>query len=163
LQTIPRSGSSGGKSEDEVLEGICDNLLNQLPQQFNIEDVNRLKPVVRENSMNTVITQDVLRYNRLIERIYSTVNKLKRAINGLEIMDKNLDKLATELMNNQVPSSWKANSISYPTMKNLGFYFKDLLYRLKIFKDWIYGEQPKIFWLPMFHFTHGFLTGILQN
>jgi len=62
--------------------------LNQLPPQFNIEDVNRLKPVVRENSMNTVITQDVLRYNRLIERIYSTVNKLKRAINGLEIMDK---------------------------------------------------------------------------
>lgn len=30
-------------------------------------------------------------------------------------------------------------------------------------KDWIYGEQPIIFWMPMFHFTQSFNTGIYQN
>lgn len=77
-----------------------------------MEDINRLKPVKRENSLNTVVTQDALRYNRLISKIYSTVNNLKRAINGLEIMDQYKDILATELLNNLVPSSWKANNIS---------------------------------------------------
>mmetsp|Transcript_44969 Transcript_44969/g.98259 ORF Transcript_44969/g.98259 Transcript_44969/m.98259 type:complete len:105 (+) Transcript_44969:2396-2710(+) len=61
LQTIPRGGGGGGKSEDEVLEGICDNLLKTLPAEFSVEDVMRLKPVMRENSLNTVVTQDVLR------------------------------------------------------------------------------------------------------
>lgn len=112
LLTIPRGGSGGGQSEDEVLENLCDSLLNELPKEFSVEDVVRLKPVMRENSLNTVITQDVLRYNRLIVKIYSTVNNLKRAINGLEVMDSSMDILSGELLNNLVPSSWKANNIS---------------------------------------------------
>jgi hypothetical protein len=71
--------------------------------------------------MNTVLTQDSLSYNRLIEKIHQTLNKLKKAINGLELMDASMDILAGELMNNVVRSSWLANNISYPTMKPLGF------------------------------------------
>jgi len=71
--------------------------------------------------MNTVLTQDSLSYNRLIEKIHQTLTKLKKAINGLELMDASMDILAGELMNNVVPSSWLANNISYPTMKPLGF------------------------------------------
>jgi hypothetical protein len=42
-------------------------------------------------------------------------------------MDSALDLLTFELLNNIVPSSWKANNISYPTMKKLGFYYNDLI------------------------------------
>lgn len=48
-------------------------------------------------------------------------------------------------------------------MKPLGFYWRDLIKRLIAIKDWIYGEQPSIFWISMFHFTQSFNTGIFQN
>jgi len=87
--------------------------------------------------MNTVLTQDALRFNRLIEKIQQTLTKLKKAINGLEIMDGAMDILGGELLNNVVPTSWLANNISYPTMKPLGFYWRDLIKRLLAIKDWI--------------------------
>lgn len=144
IQTIPRGGGGGGESTDTVMENKCIELLNSQPKldemdtiQFSVEDISRLKPVSRDNSMNTVLTQDSLRFNRLIEKIKQTLTKLKKAINGLEIMDGAMDILGGELLNNVVPSSWLANNISYPTMKPLGFYWKDLIKRLLAIKDWI--------------------------
>lgn len=76
IQTIPRGGGGGGGSQDKVLEDKCIELLNSQPKlnemdtiYFSVDDIQRLKPVSRENSMNTVLTQDSLRYNRLIEKI----------------------------------------------------------------------------------------------
>jgi len=48
-------------------------------------------------------------------------------------------------------------------MKKLGFYFRDLIKKIGIIREWVYGEQPDLFWMPMFHFTQSFLTGLLQN
>lgn len=48
----------------------------------------------------------------MVEKIFATLTKLKKAINGLEIMDGSMDILAGELLNNVVPSSWLANNIS---------------------------------------------------
>lgn len=61
LMTLPRSAGSSAESEEKEMETLCNQLLKDLPEEFSMDDVNRLKPVVRDNSLNTVITQDVLR------------------------------------------------------------------------------------------------------
>lgn len=76
IQTIPRGGGGAGGSQDKVLEDKCIELLSSQPIldemgtiQYSVADIERLKPSTRENSMNTVLTQDSLRQNRLIEKI----------------------------------------------------------------------------------------------
>jgi hypothetical protein len=68
IQTIPRGGGGGGESQDKILEDKCVELLNSLPKldemdqiYYSVDDVLRLKPISRDNSMNTVLAQDSLR------------------------------------------------------------------------------------------------------
>ena len=56
-------------------------------------DVSQFKPVSNNNIFNTVLTQDSLGYNRLIDKITKTLNKIKKAINRVELMDDVMDKL----------------------------------------------------------------------
>ena len=53
--------------------------------------------------------------------------------------------------------------VSFPSLKTLGGYFKDLLERLAWFKEWVENGLPKVLWITRFFFTQGFLTGTKQN
>lgn len=48
-------------------------------------------------------------------------------------------------------------------MKKLGSYIKDLKVRLEFFQNWYDNGIPAYFAINKFFFTHGFLTGALQN
>ena len=55
-------------------------------------------------------------------------------------------------MNNKIPEVWLKKS--YPSLKTLMSYSKDLGKRIDMFKSWIRNKKvPKIFWLPGFYFT----------
>ena len=60
-----------------------------------------------------------------------------------------------------MPKQWA--KVSYPTMRSLASFIKDLNQRMRMLKQWIEsGEAPAVFWLPGFYFPHSFLTAILQ-
>lgn len=62
-------------------------------------------------------------------------------------------------MNNKIPEVWLKKS--YPSLKTLMGYAKDLSLRIKMFNDWIdSGKVPKLFWISGFYFTQSFFTGV---
>jgi len=51
-----------------------------------MDSVTKLFPVIRQNSMNTVLTHELIRFNRLLERILNTLEDLRLAQCGQILM-----------------------------------------------------------------------------
>jgi len=158
----PKTGSSeGGRSSDSILAESSENFLEGLPQLFDTEAIQAKYPVLYDDSMNTVLNQELLRFNKLLAKIRSTLVDIGKAVKGLVIMNAELESVATGILTNVRPTVWQ--KVSYPSLKPLGAYVADLAARLKFLQDWIDVGAPSTFWISGFYFTQSFLTGQLQN
>ena len=52
-------------------------------------------PVVYNESMNTVLAQECIRYNKLTSTIKTSLRELGKALKGLAVMSKDLDAVGT--------------------------------------------------------------------
>ena len=161
LSLLPRITTDEGMSVDSIIMEKADQILAKLPEPFNTEDVLEKFPVVYENSMNTVLNQEIVRYNKLTMKIKNTLIQLRKAIEGFVIMTDELDEIYIKILNNQVSDSWHAHA--YPSVKPLTSWFENYLERIKFISNWIENGQPNSFWISGFFFTQSFLTGVLQN
>lgn len=85
--------------------------------------------------MNTVLIQEVLRYNTLLNIIRNSLKDLIQALQGFKVMVANLDNLAESIKNNVIPRMWAEKS--YPSLKPLLSYHKDIIERTNMFSEWI--------------------------
>ena len=53
-----------------------------------------------EESMNTVVCQEVIRYNRLLQVMTVSLVNVKKALKGLVVMSDELESLANSLYDN---------------------------------------------------------------
>uniref|UniRef100_A0A5F9CIR0 Dynein axonemal heavy chain 3 n=1 Tax=Oryctolagus cuniculus TaxID=9986 RepID=A0A5F9CIR0_RABIT len=157
LLTLPRQSGGSGKSPQELAQDI----LSKLPNDFNLEEIMRLYPVVYEESMNTVLRQEIIRFNRLTKVVRRSLINLGRAIKGQVLMSSELEEVFNSMLVGKVPAMWASKS--YPSLKPLGGYVADLLARLAFFQEWIDSGPPVVFWISGFYFTQSFLTGVSQN
>lgn len=60
------------------------------PQPWIIEDIYKIYPTLYEESMNTVLIQELIRYNKLLEIMISTIKNAKKALKGQIVMSEEL-------------------------------------------------------------------------
>ncbi|KAI8801429.1 dynein heavy chain and region D6 of dynein motor-domain-containing protein [Cladochytrium replicatum] len=178
LDVQPRIVStSGGQSSEESVIQAATSILEEWPNQILLEipadEKEALNGLVAAvlfkkdksgrmlNSLSTVLSQEVVRFNKLLGIVKASLQTLIKAVKGLVVMSAELDLVFNSLVNNEVPSLW-ANA-AYPSLKPLGAWVKDLIKRIEFVSQWAETGQPQSFWLSGFFFPQGFLTGVLQN
>ena len=140
---------------------IAVNILSDFPKCFDMKKAEEKYPVLYEESMNTVLTQELNRFNLLMKVITTSLEDLQKALKGEVLLSGDLEECMHSLFDMRVPEMWMKRS--YPSLKPLGSYIADLKQRILFFEDWVEKGIPNVFWISKFHFTQGFLTGAKQN
>ncbi|KAI9995414.1 hypothetical protein PInf_012475 [Phytophthora infestans] len=155
------SEGSSGSSQEELVEVVANDILSRLPPNFDMEVAQIRYPVRWDESMNTVLCQELVRFNNLMSTIRSSLESLQKALKGLVVMSAELENVSKSLFYGKIPALWASKS--YPSLKPLGSYVTDLLERIAFFNTWLLEKPPVVFWISGFFFTQAFLTGASQN
>lgn len=161
LSVQPRTSSAGEKTRDQVLTELAQYIETKTPQPFPLDDIIEKYPTEYTESMNTVLTQEVLRYNKLLAIMISSLADIQKALIGEVVMSEELEKLGNYLFDNMVPVMWE--DVGFLSLKPLASWVQDLNDRVKFLSEWIEGGTPAVFWISGFFFPQAFLTGTLQN
>ena len=166
LSIQPReSSSSTGKSSDEVVNEFANGVLDTLPETLDPQ-VGHPDLYVKVEyglipSLSTVLLHEIERFNKLLTKIKTSLEDLKKAIKGEVVMSEELDEMYSSILKLQVPSNWK--KVSYPSLKPLASWYEDLLERVKFVHQWLKQGNPSCYWISGFFFPQSFITGTLQT
>ncbi|MCO5581018.1 hypothetical protein L7F22_034894 [Adiantum nelumboides] len=160
LQATTGGGSSGPKASSSMAD-VVNNLINMLPQNFDLEACEKKYSILYEESMHSVLSQEMARFNKLLDRMRTTLKNMEKAIRGVVVMSAEIEKAYRSIEVNQVPEIWK--KVSYPSLKPLSSYFNDLLERIKMLQTWYESGPPIVHWISGFFFAQSFMTASLQN
>eukprot|EP00954_Amorphochlora_amoebiformis_P013449 1056195-Amorphochlora_amoeboformis.AAC.1 len=161
LELLPREAVGSGKSREEQIYDQAENILKQVPAAFNMKEITRKYPLRLEESMNTVLAQETMRYNKLINVMRSTLQELMKALKGYVVMSGQLEAMANSLYDNLVPELWE--TVGFKSLMPLASWTQDLINRCSFFSKWIAEGIPSVFWISGFFFPQAFLTGAKQN
>ncbi|CAG9840890.1 unnamed protein product, partial [Diabrotica balteata] len=157
----PKQVGGAAASQEETTANTARSILEQMPDLFDLDKITERYPVLYEESLNTVIIQEAIRYNKLLVVIQLSLNDLLKALKGLVVMSEALEKMSLSLFSNMVPDIWASKA--YPSLKPLGAWVADLKARIEFLNKWNREGIPPVFWISGFYFPQAFLTGTLQN
>ncbi|CAJ1336216.1 unnamed protein product [Effrenium voratum] len=156
------SGGGEGGSAETVMDDTAASIQDRLPTPFPLDVCETKFPTRYEESMNTVVKQECLRYNKLLWSMISSLKDFRKAIKGLIVMTAELEAAGKSLFVNEVPEMWtKKGPLS---LKPLSSWYLDILERVRFFQMWFdLGHAPPCFWVSGIFFPQAFFTGAMQN
>jgi len=124
LSTMGAAASGAGGNSDDIMTNLANSILADVPDLFDVTQAEKVYPVMYDESMNTVLTQELSRFNNLMRTIKVSLTDLKRAILGEILMSAEMEDAMLSMMDGQIPAMWLKQS--FPSLKPLGSYIKDL-------------------------------------
>merc|ERR1712146_205316 len=146
----PRTGGGAGKSREDVIEELAMDIKKRMPDLFEVERAKVKFPVVYLQSMNTVFVQELVRFNRLLLTVKTSLVELVKALKGQVVMSTELEAMGNKIFDGQVPDNW--TKVSYPSLKPLAGWVTDFLERLAMFDKWMKTGAPNVYWISGFYF-----------
>lgn len=128
------SSSGGGQSADQMLLDTINQIITAMPSNMDIDAAKKKYPVDYNESMNTVITQEMERFLKLQLEIRTSCRDIENAIDGVIVMTPELEGVIGAIKLNRIPTKWMKKS--YPSLKPLSSYAQDLFKRLNWLHDW---------------------------
>ena len=169
LSLQPRVGAGqaagGSKTPEEIVDEMAAIFEEAMPLPLDRErgapGMFQILESGAMRSLDTVLLQEMDRFNTLIFTMRASLKDLRKAIKGLVVMSVDLEAMFSNFRNNQVPGLW--TKVAYPCLKPLASWIKDFQRRIDFFQSWCEKGQPSSFWLPGFYYPQGFMTGALQT
>jgi len=154
-------GGAGGIDREEVIQNIADGIQeNTLPELFDEYNIRKsFNNVI--SPTQTVLLQELERFNKLTKRMGSSIVDLKRALKGEIGMSAELDGLGTAFFNGQLPDIWR--KLSPQTEKNLVNWINHYERRFKQYRGWVDEEEPKVIWLSGLSIPESYGTALIQT
>ncbi|DBB00312.1 TPA: Dynein beta chain, flagellar outer arm [Trebouxia sp. C0004] len=154
------AGGEGGMSVEEKAKMVLDDLVERLPEQFDMEDirgrVDEFSPYVM------VAIQESDRMNGLLSTMKRSLAELDLGLKGDLTMSEPMEKLMLALANDGVPASWA--NMAYPSLRPLGSWLVNLLQRVSQLVEWTADlGVPKSVWLSGLFNPQSFLTAVMQT
>ena len=147
LMEAQEGGGGGGASREELVGIACVDAETKLKKkgQFDIDQISLQYPVKYDESMNTVLLQECIRFNKLIAAMETSLPMLIKALKGLVVMNNELDAMANAIAMSAVPPAWEGKA--YPSLKPFANWVDDLMERLSFIIDWVENGIPVVFWI----------------
>uniref|UniRef100_A0A7S1IC30 Dynein heavy chain n=1 Tax=Eutreptiella gymnastica TaxID=73025 RepID=A0A7S1IC30_9EUGL len=152
-------GGSAANSVETRVYNMATDLEERLPEIVDLDQIIESKAEEAGNALLTVLLQELDRYNGLLKRVFSSLNQLKKGVKGLVVMNDELEDIYGALLDGRVPKVWLK---TYPSLKPLASWARDLIARVEQLSTWGMGSQPKTFWLSGFTYPTGFLKALQQ-
>lgn len=81
-----QGSGSGGPSTDEAISTTAQEILNKLADEFDLEGAQIRYPVTWSESMNTVLCQELGKFNNLTKLIKTSLSSVLKAVRGTIVM-----------------------------------------------------------------------------
>lgn len=179
IETQPKdAGGGSGKSVDEIVKELCEDLLSKMPIDF-VEEVFRAQIQKLKGPsgtpdkgfgapLNIFLFQELQRLQNIIKIVRTNLRSVSLAIDGTVVMTQELLQDLGAIFDARVPTCWYLDAsgaeISW-LLPNIGAWFTGLTDRATMLNTWLENGRQimKAYWLTGFTNAQGFLTGMRQE